>query len=200
MDKIKILIVEDEGIVAKDLETTLIRMGHFVVANVISGEEAIQAAAKKHPDLILMDIVLKGRIDGVETTRKILELVDIPVIYVTAYTEDYILERAIGTIPYAVIIKPVDTMELKIAINLARERHEEEKKKRQYINQLESFKKTKTLSGFLPICAGCKRIRDVHGDWKLIETYITERCEVKFSHGLCPNCARNTMEEIQDYE
>ena len=202
MDKIKILIVEDESIVAKDLETTLIRMGHKIVANVPSGEEAIKIATKKHPDLILMDIILKGKIDGIEATKKILGLIDIPVIYVTAYTEDYILDRAIGTIPYAVLIKPIDTLKLKIAINLAVGRHdvEKEKERKKRLDQLEYVKNHKTLPGFLSICAECKRIRNTQDDWQVIESYITEHCDVKFSHGLCPNCARNTLDEIQSYD
>src|SRR5574342_581045 len=90
----KILVVEDENIVAKDIQNTLKGLGYVVTAVVASGEEAIQKAAETQPDLVLMDIMLKGYQDGVEAARQILTRYNIPVIYLTAYTDETTLERA----------------------------------------------------------------------------------------------------------
>ena len=198
MSKAKILIVEDESIFARDLELTLKRMGYSIAAKASSGEEAIKITGTTFPDLILMDIVLKGELDGIETANEILGSFDIPVIYLTAYTEEHILERAKGTIPYGYILKPVDHVELKIAIDIALRRHSAEKKKKELTDEL-ALERIKTLEGCLSICASCKRIRDDKGSWEQLESFITQHCQVKFSHGLCPQCANSAMEEIEKY-
>jgi CheY-like chemotaxis protein len=85
MPTTKILIVEDEILIAEDLRLVLQRMGHEVVGVASSGAEAIQKANKLHPDLVLMDVRLQGAMDGIETARRIRSTADIPIIYVTAY-------------------------------------------------------------------------------------------------------------------
>jgi PAS domain S-box-containing protein len=115
----KIVVVEDERIVARDLEATLTRLGYSVCAVVSSGEEAIQQAEQCRPDLVLMDIVLKGRVDGVEATRIIRERFDIPVIYLTAYADDATFQRAKATLPASYLFKPFKERELRIAVELA---------------------------------------------------------------------------------
>ena len=90
----KILVVEDETIVARDIQQSLTRLGYDVPTTATSGEEAIRKTKEIDPDLILMDIVLKGQMDGVETVRQINRQFDVPVIYLTAYADDATLERA----------------------------------------------------------------------------------------------------------
>ena len=194
MRQAKILIVEDELIVAKDLEFHLKRMGHSVIAKVTRGEDAVEIAAAQHPDLILMDIVLKGELDGIETSYRIRKSSDIPIIFVTAYTEDSVFERAKATGPYAYIIKPVDMVELKITVELVLYRRYIEDKKTRIQHKLKE-----SLDRCLPICATCKRIRDEHGHWEQLESYITEHYQLKFSHGLCPECASQTLNDIENY-
>jgi two-component system cell cycle sensor histidine kinase/response regulator CckA len=120
---VKILIVEDEGIVAKDLENTLRTMGYEVVGPVSSGEEAIQRAGEAGPDLVLMDIVLKGAMDGAEAADQIRRRWDIPVIYLTAYADERTLERAKISEPYGYLLKPFQERELKSTIEVALYRH-----------------------------------------------------------------------------
>ncbi len=115
----RILVVEDERIVARDLETTLTRLGHQVAGVVSSGEDAIQQAEAELPDLVLMDIVLKGRVDGIEAARVIRERFDIPVIYLTAYADDTTFQRAKSTLPASYLFKPFKERELRIAVELA---------------------------------------------------------------------------------
>ena len=87
MRKGKILIVEDEVIIALDLKKTLKDLGYSLVGTVTSGEEAVKAAGKMHPDLILMDIKLQGHINGLEAGKKIQDKFNIPIIYITAYSD-----------------------------------------------------------------------------------------------------------------
>ncbi len=124
----KILVVEDENIVAKDIQNTLKALGYTVTAVVASGEEAIQKAGETQPDLVLMDIMLKGYQDGVEAARQIFARFNIPVVYLTAYTDETTLQRAKITEPYGYILKPFEERELHIAIEMAIYKHKMAKK------------------------------------------------------------------------
>ena len=119
MEPASILIVEDEPIVAKDIQLSLQRLGYRVPATATSGEEAIRKAGDTRPDLILMDIVLKGKMDGVETARQIQQKQDVPVIYLTAYADHHTLERAKVTSPAGYMLKPYQANELRTTIELA---------------------------------------------------------------------------------
>ncbi len=119
MAQAKLLIVEDERIVAKDIAKRLTTLGYVVLAAVSSGEEAIKKAAENRPDLVLMDIKLKGKIDGIEAAEKIRANFDIPVIYLTAYADEKTLRRAKITDPFGYIVKPFDERELYAAIEIA---------------------------------------------------------------------------------
>jgi CheY-like chemotaxis protein len=117
--KSKILIVEDEGIVALDLESRLRGMGYVVVGVTDSGREAIQKAIETHPDLVLMDIRLKGDVDGIEAAGVIRARLDIPVIYLTALVDEDTMRRANVTQPHDSIAKPFEEDELRTAIEAA---------------------------------------------------------------------------------
>lgn len=108
MSKTKILIVEDERIVAIDIKATLEDEGFEIVDIVISGEEAIKKALELKPDLILMDIFLKGQLNGIEATQQIKEKMDIPVIFLTAYEDKKTMDKAQETNPLGYIIKPFE--------------------------------------------------------------------------------------------
>ena len=128
MSKARILVVEDESIVAMDIRNMLEKLGYTVVNTVSSGEVAIQETAEKQPDLVLMDIMLKGNMDGVQTADKIRNLFHIPVIYLTAYAEENTLQRAKVTEPYGYIIKPFQERELSTTIEIALYKHKSERK------------------------------------------------------------------------
>lgn len=114
-----IMIVEDEEIVAEDIRASVENMGYFVCATASSGREAIDKAGLTKPDLMLMDIVLKGDMDGIEAARQIKDLYKIPVVYLTAFGEDGTVQHAKVTEPYGYIIKPFQDRELHIAIEMA---------------------------------------------------------------------------------
>ncbi|WP_094227696.1 response regulator [Methanolobus psychrotolerans] len=125
----RIMIVEDEKIVALDIKDSLEHLGYSVPCMTSSGEEAIKIANQCHPDLILMDIVLKGNIDGIDAAKVIRENYDIPVIYLTAYSDERTLQRAKLTEPFGHILKPFDERELRTNIEIALYKREKEKEK-----------------------------------------------------------------------
>jgi PAS domain S-box-containing protein len=115
----RILIVEDEGVVAKNLEKKLQGLGYNVVASVASGEEAVKKAGETAPDLVLMDIMLAGEMDGIEAAERIRFCYEIPVIYLTAYADRSILARAKVTEPYGYLVKPLSERDLQSTIEMA---------------------------------------------------------------------------------
>jgi len=123
-----VLVVEDQGIVAKDIQNTLKSMGYAVSAVASSGEEAIEKAAVTHPDLVLMDIMLKGKLDGVEAAEQIRARFDIPVVYLTAYSDEEPLQRAKITEPYGYVLKPFSERELHTSIEMALYKHKMERR------------------------------------------------------------------------
>ncbi len=125
-----ILIVEDERIVARDLEGILDGLGYRVVGSVASGEQAVETATAERPDLVLMDIVLEGEMSGVDATRAIRERIDIPIIYLTAYSDDATLQRAKATEPFGYLLKPFDERELHTSIEMALYKHRMERELR----------------------------------------------------------------------
>lgn len=125
---ISILVVEDEIITARDIEAKLKKLGHGVVGIASSGEEAIQKAAELTPDMILMDITLEGKMDGIEASIEIDKHQNIPIIYLTAHTDLITLHRAKVTEPHGYIVKPFTQRDLIITISMALYKHRMEMK------------------------------------------------------------------------
>jgi PAS domain S-box-containing protein/putative nucleotidyltransferase with HDIG domain len=119
MGKIRILIVEDESLVARDIENMALSQGYEVCGIASTGDKSIEMAAEFQPDLVLMDVIIKGPLDGISAAEKIWESYRIPIIYVTAYADDQTLKRAKITEAFGYILKPFDERELKIAIEMA---------------------------------------------------------------------------------
>ncbi|AKB40659.1 response regulator [Methanosarcina mazei] len=124
----RILIVEDEHIVAMGIKRMLKSLGYTVTGVASSGKDAISKAESTFPDLILMDIMLKGELDGVEAAKEIKERFDVPIVYLTAYSDSNILERVKKTGPSGYIVKPFDEKDLYSNIEIALHRSRKEKK------------------------------------------------------------------------
>jgi two-component system, cell cycle response regulator len=122
----RVLIVEDEGLVARDLTCELMRFGYDVVARAATGEEGTRQALFAKPDLILMDVSLKGSMDGIEAARQIREQLDVPIIYLTAFSDNTTLQRAMDTQPFGYVVKPFHPVELRCTIEVALNRHRTE--------------------------------------------------------------------------
>jgi len=117
-NKEKILVIEDEALVARELEHRLTKMGWEVVG-IAYGDDAIELAMETQPDLLLTDIHLKNGVDGIEVAQKICEEIDVPVVFLTAYSDDQTVAKAKLATPFGYIIKPVENRELQITIEMA---------------------------------------------------------------------------------
>ena len=115
----KILVVDDEAIIILQLEKRLSAMGYTVAGMAASGEDAVDMARHILPDLVLMDIVMPGKMNGIEAAKIITGELDIPVVFVTSYADDSIIEKAKSVRPYGYIVKPFNELEIKAAIEVA---------------------------------------------------------------------------------
>ncbi len=148
MKKKQILIVEDERIVAVDIKMSLQRLGYSVPGTAVSGEEAVKKAEKIRPDLVLMDIVLEGEMDGIEAASAISSRFDIPVVYLTAYADKKMLERAKVTEPFGYILKPFEDKELLSIMEIALYKHMMERKLKKTQQELIQSEKLAALGRF----------------------------------------------------
>ncbi len=167
MIKKKILIVEDDAVIALNIKSILEEKGYEICAIATSADEAIDAAVQQIPDLILIDILLRGGKDGIDAAEEIKGKIDSPVIYVTAFSDEKTLDRLKKTGPYGYITKPISSTELLFMVSIALYRHESEKK----ISSVEKRHKDLFASmhnGY----ANCKMIYDTDGapvDWIFLE-------------------------------
>ena len=127
----RIMVVDDEASIAAYLEECLEFMGYKVVGRASSGESAVDMAKQFRPDLILMDIVMPGKLDGIDASRIINAEMDIPIIFLTAYADDNFIKRAKNTAPYGYIVKPFQEAELKANIEITLSKKEEERRWRE---------------------------------------------------------------------
>lgn len=123
MSKVNVLVVEDESIVSKDIQHSLKKLGFNVVGASSTGEKAIELAMSEKPDIVLMDIMLKGDMNGIEAARVIRENLSIPVIFLTAYADEATLSKAKITEPYGYILKPFKEIDLYTTIEMAIYKH-----------------------------------------------------------------------------
>jgi DNA-binding NarL/FixJ family response regulator len=131
--RVRLFIVEDEIVIVRGLEDALERLGYTVCGFALAGEEALAAIAAQRPDLVLVDIYLKGAMDGIQLAQLILEAHAIPVIYITAYSSEEVLERAKSTSPFGYIVKPFRERQLKVDIELALARYRKEQERQRFI-------------------------------------------------------------------
>lgn len=129
-ENFRILIVEDQILVSADLKHHLESMNYEVVGIASTGVDAIRIAGKTFPDIVLMDIMLKGDMDGIDTAKEIYHQYDIPVVYLTGFYDNDIIERAKLTQPYGYIIKPIDEQELHSVIEMTGYKHKIEQRSR----------------------------------------------------------------------
>jgi DNA-binding LytR/AlgR family response regulator len=124
---VNILVTEDESIVRKDIERSLKKLGYNVVGTADTGEKAIELANQLKPDLALMDIMLKGKMNGIEAARQIKSDIDIPIIFLTAYADESTLAEAKVTEPHGYILKPFKEIDIHTSIEMAIHKHKKER-------------------------------------------------------------------------
>lgn len=130
-EKSSVLIVEDERIVAKDLQQTLAEMGYDAFAIASSSDEALARASERCPDIVLMDIRIKGPRDGIETAEILKKRFDVPVVYLSAHADTATIQRATLTEPYGYLLKPVKAAELQSSIEVSLFKHQMERRLRE---------------------------------------------------------------------
>lgn len=124
--EISVYIVEDESIVAKDIQSTLKKLGYQVLGISNNGKDALENIIKTEPDIILMDIMIKGDLTGIDVAEKVKELHDVPVIFLTAYADETTLSKAKITEPYGYILKPFKEVDLRSTIEMAVYKHQKD--------------------------------------------------------------------------
>jgi DNA-binding LytR/AlgR family response regulator len=145
MGKINVLVVEDESIVSKDIQNSLVKLGYGVVGSASTGEKAIELAFEVKPDIVLMDIMLKGEMNGIEAAEQIRNELRIPIIFLTAYADSATFSKAKVTEPYGYIIKPFKEIDLHTNIEMAIYKHGKEQeviKERDLLHSLVENKDT----------------------------------------------------------
>jgi len=156
--KTKILIVEDEAIVAKDISVCLEKIGYEVIATFSKGEKALHFLEENKPDLVLMDIMLAGNISGIEASAEIKKKHDIPVVFLTAYADEKTIERAKVTEPYGYVIKPFKEIDLRTSIEMALYKFKKEKEKLSGIES-SSFKNSPISSDYIYVKSNSKLVK-----------------------------------------
>jgi CheY-like chemotaxis protein len=142
--KERILVVEDERIIATDIRDCLEKSGYDVPAITAYGEQAVEKVAEFHPDLVLMDVMLKGQMNGIEAAETIIARFNIPVVYLTAYSDENTLKKAKITQPFGYILKPFEETQLITTIEIAITRHQAELAMRQALEKEQELRLLKS--------------------------------------------------------
>jgi AmiR/NasT family two-component response regulator len=190
-----VLVVENEAIVAADVEERLAKLGYKVAGITDNGAEAIALAGRLKPSLVLMDIALEGPMRGTQAAARIAGEQKIPVVYLTANADDETFFAAVESAPFGYVLKPFDDRELQIAIEIALYKHRLEREREELIGQLqEALAQIRKLSTLLPVCAWCNRVRDDQGYWTEVQSYL----KTHTTHSACPECAAKMIAEARD--
>jgi two-component system response regulator LytT len=160
MNHINVLVVEDESIVSKDIQHSLKKLGYTVVVGAATGEKALELIKSECPDIVLMDIMLKGNMNGIEVAEIVKKELNIPVIFLTAYADESTLSKAKVTEPYGYIIKPFKEIDLHTSIEMALYKHKkarELEKERDFLYSLVDNKES--IDGFIFVKSNHKIVK-----------------------------------------
>lgn len=199
----RIFIVEDEAMIAMELNDRLAAMGYSPCGMAARGDVALERIRESQPSLVLMDINLSGKMNGIAVAQQVREEMNIPVLFLTAYSDDELVAQATETGSHGYLVKPFNERELRANIEFALYKHAAETRLREANRLLEqktsellaanlllseTLDQVKELRGIIPICMYCKKIKNDANYWEAVETYISKHTEAVFSHGLCPEC------------
>jgi len=193
--RLKALIVDDDTFIGNILRSQLEKIGHDVVGHALDGKQAVALTLALCPDVVLMDLVMPV-MDGLEATKKIHDYCPCPVIILTNNDSQKMVR--LGSIAGAsgYLVKPANLQELDRTIAIAVARFEDFLELQRLNNELsKATDNIKLLTGLLPICSDCKKIRNEKGYWQVVEGYIMEHTHAKFSHGICPECMEKQYPE-----
>ena len=195
----KILIAEDDPVSRRLLQAALIKWGYEVIVTT-NGKEALAALQQPEaPSLLLLDWLMP-EMDGVEVSREVRKIAALKSTYIILLTsrdrkEDVVQGLEAGADDY--VTKPFDYDELRARVQVGARVVQLQTAFADRVRELEeAIASVKTLQGLLPICSYCKKIRDDGNYWHRVESYITGHANVRFSHGICPDCSEKLKAEI----
>lgn len=201
---VRVLIVDDSAMFRQTMGDLLVQIGYTVVGQAVNGRQGVALTQSLRPDVVLMDIEMPD-LDGIQAARYIQANCPTPVVVVTAHDTPHLVEQAVQTgVVGAYLIKPPQVQEMERAIMIAIARFGDMLELRRLNAALQArnselqaaLARVKVLSGLLPICASCKKIRNDKGYWQQVEGYLQEHADVEFSHGICPECARKLYPDL----
>ncbi len=196
MEKIRVLLAEDDALVATVIERELEKTSAVVIGKANDGRQAVEFTKILRPDIVLMDIEMP-EMNGLEAAREIQRICPTPVIVLTVYAGQKLFHQAAVAGVCAYLLKPPRAQELERTMIIAQARFADLLELARLNTELaDAITRVKTLSGLLPICANCKRIRDEAGHWQPLEYYIQAHSEANFSHGICPECRLKHYPEL----
>lgn len=194
----RVLVAEDEFLVSEMVAELLTDLGYEVCGTAANGNDVLPMVEQLEPDAVLMDIQMPGA-DGITATRRLLEAHPVPVVILTAHDDRELLEEATDAGVGAYLLKPPEPAEIERALTVAVARFDDIMKLRALNAELEdALNEIRTLSGLLPICMYCKKIRDDEGYWQEVEHYLQSRMKTDFSHGVCPTCVERYWTQYGD--
>jgi AmiR/NasT family two-component response regulator len=208
---IRVLLVEDDYLAGEMIKEILAETGYSVLGRATDGSQAVEMmnnfAEDGRPDVILMDVEMP-HMDGIEATRLIQEKYPTPVVMLTAYETPELVELASQAGAGAYLVKPPRQSDVERAIIITMARFDDMVELRRLNTELHdrneelesALSKIETLSGLLPICADCKKIRDDDGYWQDVAVYIRDHSQAEFSHGICPDCAQELFPDYYQAE
>lgn len=192
---ISVLVVEDDHLVSEMVKGMLKELGYSIAGEAEDGHEAVEMVRLLHPDVVVMDIRMP-RMNGIEAAILIQKHFPTPVVILSAYETEDLTDKAIDAGVGAYVVKPPKALELMRAIEVSLARFSDMAKLREQSNKLqEALRRVKQLTGILPICGNCKRIKDEEGEWHTLEDHIQKHSEAEFSRGLCPVCRKKLYPE-----
>lgn len=169
MPKTNILVVEDESIVSKDIQHSLKKLGYNVVGASSTGQKAVELAVELKPDLVLMDIMLKGDMTGIDAAEEIKQSINIPVIFLTAYADEGTLSKAKVTEPYGYIIKPFKEIDIHTSIEMALYKHQKEREVRKERDLLYALVEGKGSGDFIFVKSNSRLVKLKTSDIYFVE-------------------------------
>lgn len=195
---LNVLIAEDEVLVAEAVKGMLAALGHTVVGHAANGCQAVALATALQPDAILLDIKMP-EMNGLEAARQISETCPTPIVVLTAFQSREFVTKASMVGAGAFLTKPTTLPELERALIIATARFNDVRDLKHQNEALSNtLEQVRQLKGILPICSGCKKIRDEKGGWHQVESYIHDYTGVDFSHGICPDCVTELYDDYED--
>jgi two-component system, response regulator PdtaR len=194
---LRVVIADDQESMSAIIRRQLLKIGHVVIGKATNGSQAVEMTQLLQPDIVLMDIEMP-EMDGLEAARLIHERCPRPVVLLTGHDDPEMVRKASQAGVGAYLMKPPSAPEIERSIIIAVARFSDLMELRRLNVELKTaLDNVKALKGLLPICAGCKKIRDDKGYWEGVETYIKKHTDVEFSHGLCPDCLTRLYPEYK---